>query len=1249
MLPVLALPFLLASGLSAQRIEQAIHVDGAGTAQIDSRPVDAGTSTMRLIQAGGQVAETSWRAEARVLIELEARAVLDRVHPGSLAAAARQREQLARDLMALDARMQTRIPSRVTRTYHTLFSGVAATVDSAAVAEIRRLPNVAAVYEDVEVRANLAESVPQIGAPAVWSTYGVTGAGVKVAVIDTGIDYTHPDLGGCLGPACKVAGGYDFVHDDDDPNDDHGHGTHVAGIIAADGEAKGVAPGATLLAYKVLNNLGYGLTSDIIAAVEQAVLDGAKVANLSLGGPGYAGDPASQAIDNATAAGMLSVVSAGNSGPSYFTVSSPGVARTALTVGAADKSWAMASFSSRGYVVDGDRFVMKPEVVAPGVNILSTVPKSGMLGSPKGYLSLSGTSMAAPHVAGSAALLLQWNAAQTPEELKDRLAGSARPIAGTPFTRGAGGIDLVAAFGASALPSRTHIELGVVDVTTGTVTKEQTISIRNAAAVSQTFSFSADGDLPAGATLEIIPASATIAAGQSAEVTLRLRVNAAVTPEAPEPMAWSTTLVVSGGGQTARVPAYFFKGAVLTLSLDGIPWIVDLLDAAGSLRYLNMSGPSLTTVVKPGKWDVIVFYLRPLAVVIREQQDVQGHLTVDIARSQATHALVARPVDDAGQPLRAWDFRMTLTIGMPMASSSYPGAVSSTFSDEDFLISDVSSRYLLAFGSGGPDETGTRYFITGWSGRGLSADVTLPMAGVPFRRLAQAAAQPAGTASARLWVLSGSAMKTSWGAIGDYSGTVREGELSRTVYLQSSFAPGPRLLPVFRASLEGLDGNRNVIHTVDGSDIDFSDVANLRVGTTPFFDLTSPPRAVEAVLGPAVERWDVETTPTALPLQFRNSGLRVSAPYDTNFPSWFTHTMSRIQRVANAQPTFTLSRNGTTVGTYPVGDLNSGISSPAGPHELRSSFGPTEVVASFDTSKSDLNPPSLTRFRIEQNGIRTAAPYYPSKGGNPTVRFRATDDVSLASLTLECRPNGTATWTPVTLTGTAPDYEALLQLRGWIDLRVTATDSSGNTFQEQWTPAVIVTAPTPPGPPASLTATRSGSSSVSLSWTPAASNVGIARYRIERSPGGQTFTTTGNGTSFLDTSGLVPGSAYFYRVSAIDLEDAVSTPSPYDVATLVDLQDDPIVPFVTIIRGAHVADLRRAIDAVRQAAGLGRLWTDYTPPGGLIRASHLVELRDRLNEARAAMQLPAVQWSDPVDAGQLPRARSVNELRDGVR
>ena len=211
------------------------------------------------------------------------------------------------------------------RRYRYLLNGLSATIKMADMRRVAALPEVRGVYPDYQVHALLEDSVPLIGADQVWtmldpSGQPVTGQGMRVAVIDTGIDYNHPDLGGGFGPVYKVVDGYDFVNDDADPMDDNGHGTHCAGIVAASGTLQGMAPDVTLYGYKVLDESGSGWSSDTIAGIERAADpdadpatdDAVDVMSLSLGGPGSPDDPGSLAVDAAVDLGVVVAVAMGN-------------------------------------------------------------------------------------------------------------------------------------------------------------------------------------------------------------------------------------------------------------------------------------------------------------------------------------------------------------------------------------------------------------------------------------------------------------------------------------------------------------------------------------------------------------------------------------------------------------------------------------------------------------------------------------------------------------------------------------------------------------------------------------------------------------------------------------------------------------------------------------------------------------------------------------------------------------------------
>ncbi|GAB3451834.1 S8 family serine peptidase [Actinophytocola sediminis] len=302
------------------------------------------------------------------------------------------------------------------------------------------------VWLNKRVRATLDQSVPQVGAPTAWER-GLTGAGVRVAVLDTGIDTDHPDLTG------KAVLSKDFT-DSGGVEDGHGHGTHVASIItgtgaASDGKYRGVAPDVDLAVGKVLDDSGWGTDDSVLAGMRWAAAEsGAKVVNMSLGSdPTDGQDPMSLAVNTLSREyGTLFVIAAGNYG-SDRTVGSPATADDALAVGSVSKSDEPSGFSSRGpRLGDG---AAKPEISAPGGAIVAARP-AGVppLGEPVGeaYQRLDGTSMATPHVAGAAAILAQQHPDWSAPAMKSALVSSAQqvPDAGV-HQVGAGRLDLARA------------------------------------------------------------------------------------------------------------------------------------------------------------------------------------------------------------------------------------------------------------------------------------------------------------------------------------------------------------------------------------------------------------------------------------------------------------------------------------------------------------------------------------------------------------------------------------------------------------------------------------------------------------------------------------------------------------------------------------------------------------------------------------------------------------------------------------
>ena len=463
-----------------------------------------------------------------------------------------------------------------------VLSAVTATVDKATAAQSwQRLTGSEStgtrVWLDGMRKPLLDRSTAQIGAPLAWQA-GVTGKGVKVAVLDTGVDEKHPDLVG------KQLAEKNFTTDPD-MVDRVGHGTHVGATIASAGaKYRGVAPDAQVLDGKVCTEGGCS-DSAVLAGMQWAVDQGAKIVNLSLGAPDAPGiDPLEEAVDALSARnGTLFVVSAGNSGPDGGTLSSPASADAALAVGAVNRSDAMASFSSRGPRI-GDGGV-KPDITAPGVGIVAAEAGSA------GHVAKSGTSMAAPHVAGAAALLAQTHPDWTGDQLKAVLMGSAvpNPKAGA-FEQGAGRVDVGRALAQTVIAQPASLALGLQSWPHDDdlpVRREVTYRNSGASTISLDLRIDATGPdgtpAPAGA-FTVQPGTLTVPAGGEAKATVTADTRTAAMADG----ITTGTLVASGDGRQARTPLSVLRESesynlgITQLDRDGKPaadaslWLVDV-------------------------------------------------------------------------------------------------------------------------------------------------------------------------------------------------------------------------------------------------------------------------------------------------------------------------------------------------------------------------------------------------------------------------------------------------------------------------------------------------------------------------------------------------------------------------------------------------------------------------------------------------------------------------------------------------
>lgn len=974
------------------------------------------------------------------------------------------------------------IEAQIRREYFVVFNGVALDAPDEVMAQLRALPYVKRVVGDRAVHA-LADSanITVIGADKVWSSLGSRGKGVTVAIIDTGIDYMHPALGSGFGPGFKVTGGWDFVNDDADPFDDAGHGTHVAGIVAGQSETiTGVAPEASLIAYKVLGANGSGSESNVIAAIERAAdpngdgntSDHVDVANLSLGGSGNPDDPASVAIDNATAAGVTFAIAAGNAG-AFHRIASPGTARSAITVGASDLNDKITSFSSRG--PNTKNLAIKPDVVAPGLAILSSYPGNR-------YVTLSGTSMATPHVAGAAALLKSLHHDWTPAQVKLALMNNATLVADDIMAGGAGRIDAYAAATGNLVVDPPSISLGLALANQNNWTVTRTLHLTNRGTMSVTYNVKSN--VAPGEKVTPSAATVTLPPGGSSDVTLTFAIDNGVTQ--------AGTSSFTGGGQVVfantstptdvrNVQFAFTKAARATVHYDraypDAVWIS--ADRTNIVGAVFVDDNTSEVLMLPGTWDMLIWTeeidpktnkAAAIDFIAREGAVITSDSTIALTAADIPHTITFAGRRENGQPLAGNGYANSgrILLGGPTG-----GVTALSFPWTPFpamYISDLTTQKTLLFYEAVLDTAANNYYMIQHPPlTGVTADASLTTGGSALRGgQVQIAVPPASRGDRRLSALA--ATTTGASGLPAAISIVDAPVVNARVFVSPDVHPSYTYGLTFSAITDGLTQYTTPLLRVINDKL-------VSVGAGSVLPWTYSGSTYEYGLGPR------------FPVSFFASSFAPSGTSKTTLVNTDVFGPLGELRVADRAGTSTslYDANGvllrsfgystlsdlTTPGAYRVEATNQGTLYP-GVNKT------TTVSMSIDSSRTDYFPPSLTTMmmldgsgtlvtRLEPHGsgslLFSAADYVAGTSPSGRVYQQIRGDATQVSY----RYSGETAWRPLTATQVTEDAASGAGIlyrvdlagvanvdRGLVDLKFDLADVAGNTTSVTMAPALSV-------------------------------------------------------------------------------------------------------------------------------------------------------------------------------------------------
>lgn len=931
----------------------------------------------------------------------------------------------------------------------------AAKSDAAAVWRSVLAGSASHVWLDGREKVADADSNAQIGVPAARSR-GLTGQGVTVAVLDTGVDATHPDL-------ANVAATLDFTGSPTGAVDDNGHGTHVASILAGSGVASsgqyaGVAPGARLIAGKVCDKNGNCDDSNVIAGMQWAAAQGAKVVNLSLGSSFSDGtDPVSAAVNQLTAStGTLFVCAAGNEGES-FAISSPAAADAALAVGSVGRQDQISDFDSFG-PRKGD-YAVKPDLVAPGENIVAARAAGTSLGTPVGtqYTTLSGTSMATPHVSGTATLLAQLHPDWHADRLKAALMGATDPLPDTNvsvFWQGAGRVDADLATAATVYPSVGSLSFGLQSFPyTGDPASTRTVSYTNDGGTDVTLHMGLStldanrNPAPAG-FLTVDKTTLTVPAHGTAAVTVTL--NPAVATLGYSYSGRLTATADGIGPVQVAVGTYLepesYNVTVSVIDRDGKPasgeQYVDVVDGLGDDHYVTLTGGTGTVRMQRTAVDVAAFVTtgntRTVVYVPRQPLTHDLSLTIDARKGKkvsfSTDRSDAVPVDLLADivPLNTYE-GLDQSIVVPGSTTVYAVPVKGANAGEfDFVL-----RAELA----SPAKASKPYayhLVYGWADQIPGTLTFAPHDSALGTVTSNYSAQGTAALGQRLFLGDPALSIGGFGLWHDFA---------LPAHLTDHFTPA-----TWRQVIQQRALGSTTQPYFDGSVIGPETAYKAGKTATENWD--------QAVLGPNLQTPDLGNV-----INRQNNGLTVSVwPWAPSEPG---HSTDPFQETDYVTGSTTLSAGGTVLATNPQVGLLETFGLPAAKTTYTLS-----VVGDRTPGWSTLAPHVEVTWQFSSAFLDDSTTVYPSL---PTVRATgAFDDLDRApagkgfalTLNVETQKNAPAstiktvtvkystddgkTWKSATVSGSGATRKVTIPnpSKGFVSLKLSATDAAGDRVDQ---------------------------------------------------------------------------------------------------------------------------------------------------------------------------------------------------------